>query len=73
MDGGEHHQAIEIGHGQFLSVFLKKCKFDDFSFEDRRFHQEREQELKQFVDESGTMFDCFLKNPSVMRMIVSTE
>jgi hypothetical protein len=54
-------------------VFLQKCKFDDSSFEDRRFDQEREQELKQFVGESGNMFDCFLKNPSVMRMLVSTE
>ena len=75
-DGGQCSEPIEIGQGQFKKLLFFKTKnveIDDFLCEDRGFDHEREQELKEFVDESGNMFDCFLKNASVMRMVVSME
>ena len=37
------------------------------------YDREREQQLKRFVDSSGTIFDCFLNNPAVRQMLVSSE
>ena len=54
--------------------FCKTANFTTLLFEDQGFDRQREQQLKEFVDESGgNMFDCFLTNPAVMRMIVSSE
>jgi hypothetical protein len=62
---------MAAGGVPFLCPF--KLLFENLTTLFVKVDREREQQLKGFVDSSGTIFDCFLNNPAVRRMLVSSE